>query len=589
MKKVTLLVAIALMFAMVAISEAQSVNFNAPIYGGQLFSRAQKKVIVPPGDSAIVSLDWGYTSIMQNFHTNVDTFVNTSAVNDTFVVTNDSIHFAVSGTYYEKYRARFIDTAHVVILDSTGALSVYVSPIFVSSQISLSGAPTNLDGGGLIPYNRFTGYTTSTITVWVCPGYAVFSWVDAYVWDQFVTPIDSSQTTYTLTGFPNNNYNISYVIIIDNVVGSDTTASDMVTSQVATTPQITSNLDACPVYWDSVKVVRTIFPNGTSGHFTEYLSDSSNTVIDSVSQPFSAQFTSVQVTSRFYNLLGNSHYSVHACVWGNFTEVCSNNHAFVTPQAPVTLTSLIDSTYTFSSTNQNFDVNVSSQFAGSLQLEITSQFDYGFAHTIFTSPMAAFQAGITNDGMSIQLPTNNPFQDGVTYLARVFAFNSNSENGYSATVTFVFQTPVVTINSFTALPSVIAIGGSSLLHWSVANMSNVTVTIDHGIGQVNLSGTHSTGILNSTTMFTLTATDGNTTVHEYVTVTVVNTTGIQEIGSSLYAKKESDFFLFNTTGQKVWSGHAQEGEVILEKDKLNLPPGIYVLKGEHSAIKIFVQ
>jgi len=73
------------------------------------------------------------------------------------------------------------------------------------------------------------------------------------------------------------------------------------------------------------------------------------------------------------------------------------------------------------------------------------------------------------------------------------------------------------VNSFLADPSTIMVGQSSTLSWSVTDAT--TVTIDHGVGTVALSGTTTVSPIITTT-YTLTATNSAGSVTATTTVTV---------------------------------------------------------------------
>ncbi len=74
-----------------------------------------------------------------------------------------------------------------------------------------------------------------------------------------------------------------------------------------------------------------------------------------------------------------------------------------------------------------------------------------------------------------------------------------------------------TVNSFTASPTTISAGSSSVLSWSVSNAS--ALIIDQGIGSVSAAGT-STVTPSTTTTYTLTAVNASGTTSSMVTVTV---------------------------------------------------------------------
>lgn len=88
-------------------------------------------------------------------------------------------------------------------------------------------------------------------------------------------------------------------------------------------------------------------------------------------------------------------------------------------------------------------------------------------------------------------------------------------------------TPI--INSFLTLSPTIVIGESSTLSWSVTDAT--TVTIDHGVGTIALSGTTTVSPITTTT-YTLTATNTAGSVTASVTVTVGAAYGSIDIAST---------------------------------------------------------
>jgi hypothetical protein len=78
------------------------------------------------------------------------------------------------------------------------------------------------------------------------------------------------------------------------------------------------------------------------------------------------------------------------------------------------------------------------------------------------------------------------------------------------------------IITFNGSPLSITAGGTSTLNWTTANATSVTIS---GLGSEPLNGTGSTGVLNTTTSFTLTATGANnTSVQAVVVIQVVPAT-----------------------------------------------------------------
>jgi hypothetical protein len=100
------------------------------------------------------------------------------------------------------------------------------------------------------------------------------------------------------------------------------------------------------------------------------------------------------------------------------------------------------------------------------------------------------------------------------------ASNANGSTTASATITVGAMTgtlPVIT--SFTATPSTIVAGGSSLLQWNIrGNLTSVSIDPEVGVPS-NFQQTAEVTPTENTT-YTLTATSDNGTVTRSVTVTV---------------------------------------------------------------------
>lgn len=102
---------------------------------------------------------------------------------------------------------------------------------------------------------------------------------------------------------------------------------------------------------------------------------------------------------------------------------------------------------------------------------------------------------------------------------------TNTAGSVTASVTVTVGAAVPIINSFIANPSIIPIGASTNLIWSVTDATSVT--IDNGIGSVALTGTT---VVNPTinTTYTLTATNTAGSVTGSVTVTVLIITLLEQ-------------------------------------------------------------
>ncbi len=82
---------------------------------------------------------------------------------------------------------------------------------------------------------------------------------------------------------------------------------------------------------------------------------------------------------------------------------------------------------------------------------------------------------------------------------------------------------VPVINSFTASPAAISIGGSAMLSWNVSNASSVTIS--PGIGNVANTGSREVSPT-GTTAYLITATNGDVVKTVSVVVEVSNVTGV---------------------------------------------------------------
>lgn len=89
-----------------------------------------------------------------------------------------------------------------------------------------------------------------------------------------------------------------------------------------------------------------------------------------------------------------------------------------------------------------------------------------------------------------------------------------------------------TINSFTATPTLPAVGGTTTLSWNVTGATSLT--IDQGVGSVTpVTSGSTTKAITATTIFTLTATNANGSVTATATTTVSSPTTITVAGKVL--------------------------------------------------------
>ena len=113
---------------------------------------------------------------------------------------------------------------------------------------------------------------------------------------------------------------------------------------------------------------------------------------------------------------------------------------------------------------------------------------------------------------------------GTNYFHYIKSGHSSQMLNFAFTVTVTANPPPPTsypvINSFTASPSSVHAGDSSILTWSISNATSIT--IDNGIGAVSSAGSR-TIIPATTTTYTLLASHGANTVAQTVMVNVTVT------------------------------------------------------------------
>jgi hypothetical protein len=135
----------------------------------------------------------------------------------------------------------------------------------------------------------------------------------------------------------------------------------------------------------------------------------------------------------------------------------------------------------------------------------------------------------------------------------------------TAPVTVATPTPLPTCDSFTAAPTSIVRGHSSILTWATTNAT--VVSINNGVGSVEVDGTY-TVTPNNTTTYTLTATRDSKTVMctKTVTVTDVPTPTCDSFTASptIIDRGQSSTLTWNTTNASSTSINNAVGGVAVD-------------------------
>lgn len=213
--------------------------------------------------------------------------------------------------------------------------------------------------------------------------------------------------------------------------------------------------------------------------------------------------TSTSIDNGIGAVATSGSQSVSPTTSTTYTLIAASSGGTVTATVSVTVLPLLPVVNSFTATPSTITVGGSADLTWSTSNATSASIDNGIG------PVA------TSGARSVS--------PSVTTTYTVTATGAGGTVTSSVTVT-VLQLPV--INSFTATPSSIVSGNSADLTWSTTNATSVT--IDHGIGSVAISGTQSVSPTTSTT-YLLTATGPGGVVTQTVVVTV--TPPVPVIGS----------------------------------------------------------
>ncbi len=116
-------------------------------------------------------------------------------------------------------------------------------------------------------------------------------------------------------------------------------------------------------------------------------------------------------------------------------------------------------------------------------------------------------------------PSGNQ-QTGALYNSNSYTLSATGNNGNPSQTVYVTvnqqqQNPCV-INSFSASPTSVTSGGSTILNWSTSNCTSASIS---GIGSVAVTGSQSTGAIYGTMNYTLSAYGTNGNPSQTITVT----------------------------------------------------------------------
>lgn len=147
-----------------------------------------------------------------------------------------------------------------------------------------------------------------------------------------------------------------------------------------------------------------------------------------------------------------------------------------------------------------------------------TQIASGQSSTLIWNVPGATSVSISSVGSGLN-PAGNATVKPTTTTTYTLTATGQGGQSLTASVTVTVGASAPAVIRFSASPTNISKGGSSLLSWTTTGAS--TVTINNGVGTVSTNGSHSVSPT-ATTTYTLTATgaDGVTSVSAAVTVTV---------------------------------------------------------------------
>lgn len=151
----------------------------------------------------------------------------------------------------------------------------------------------------------------------------------------------------------------------------------------------------------------------------------------------------------------------------------------------------------------------------------STKFEYANNNAFIGSTTTSFVAQASNGAFSANI---SGLTSGTTYFFRAIAKNSAGTIVATSILNFhtqAAQVPACTINTFSANPSTIANGGTSVLSWTTSNCTSTSISTIGAVTPVS-SGSVTTSQLSNTTTYTLTATGANGTDTATTTVTVSN-------------------------------------------------------------------
>lgn len=184
------------------------------------------------------------------------------------------------------------------------------------------------------------------------------------------------------------------------------------------------------------------------------------------------------------------------------------------------------STTSFDESDARFTINpLSSACTISSFTAYPSTISSGSTSMLAWATTGCHAAEITNGpGTTVSVSPSGARVVGPLYTTTTYTLTATGTTGGSttATVTVNVGSPACVVTSFIATPSTISSGGSSTLSWSTTGCTSMAIVSSAGPFSAPsvLSGSTSTGPLTATTTYTITATNGTTSMMRSVTVTV---------------------------------------------------------------------
>lgn len=317
--------------------------------------------------------------------------VDTLVVLDT-VIFADTLTLAPGATYHVGKR--------MIICDSTGCdtfltvlTPVLVTPACVLPTISSVGSGIPSQNGGIQVVQYGAGNDSALISVFASPGNTNFS--TPFLVDSFWV-VGNSVVNYNFTIFPQN-YDFSYVFVIKNSLGSDTTNIHwMHTLGAAGSPWVGNFPDSLSIGQTTVSAYWSLLTNNLlTTVVKQWRLNGASSWLNLPAVNFPANASANAVNFSLGSLTANTSYEMRLYATNSMGSDTSGIYVFTTASTPAQFTLSADSSYVFNFNTEHIMGTVTVPGASAdVYWVLTTFADVNYANVLQTSPLISFTGGI---------------------------------------------------------------------------------------------------------------------------------------------------------------------------------------------------